>query len=108
MKNKWPLFAGIVLLTTGILLAVLTRYEILPKILIYGGVACKVFYAVRQMVKGRYRPGYELGLLTLGLVLFFTGSFLKKSGADFPYQSLMVPGILLKISFIVMFIKKTR
>ncbi|MBN2807501.1 MAG: hypothetical protein JXR22_12660 [Prolixibacteraceae bacterium] len=108
MKRKWPLFAGIVLLLSGILLGALSAVEILPKVVIYAGVAFKVFYVVQEMLAGRYKPGYEISLLALGLVLFLSGMYLKKTGADFPYLTLMVPGILLKVSFILVFILKAR
>lgn len=108
MKRKWPIFAGIVLLTAGLLLAAFTPLALLPKVFIYLGIAFKVFYVIQQIVLGIYRPGYELALLLVGLTIFLSGLYLKKTGATFPYQALMFPGIVLKITFIILFILKVR
>lgn len=108
MKEKWPLFTGIVLLITGIVLRVSTEMDYLPLVFILCGASFKIYYILDKKRKGEYRPGKELIALYTGLALFFTGLYIKNNGGPFHPAILMAPGIALKMSFIGMFIRKTR
>jgi len=108
MKNKWPLFLGIVLLTLGIVLGKTSNIEHLPLALILCGVAFKIYYIAQKIRSREYRPGFEVLLLIVGLILFMGGIMLKKNGIIENASALKIVGISLKVSFIVMFIIKTR
>lgn len=108
MKNKWPLFLGIVLLTLGIVLGKTSNIEHLSLFLILSGVTFKVFYIAQKIRSREYRPGFEVLLLIVGLILFMGGIMLKKNGIIEDASALKIVGISLKVSFIVMFIIKTR
>ena len=109
MSSKFLLFSGIILLIIGILLRKLTELEVIGLILIIIGVTCKSTYIVMKARNGEYKPGKELFALALGLLLFFTGLYLRGSDQSFinPLY-LIVSGITLKIVFIVRFIQITR
>ena len=108
MKSKWILFTGLILLTTGILLRRITDFGIEAIILIIVGVLFKVYYIINKARNGEYKPGNELILLFIGLVMFFSGLYLRYHEPPFNPLYLMAPGILLKLGFIILFIKKTR
>ena len=108
MKNKWPLFLGIVLLMLGIVLGKTLNIEHLPLATILSGVAFKIYYIAQKIRSGEYRPGFEVLLLIVGLILFTGGIMLKKNGIIEDASALKIVGISLKVSFIVMFIIKTR
>jgi len=76
--------------------------------LIKVGVAFKVYYIIDKIFKDEYKVGLEVLYLVFGLILFFTGLYLKNSGSDFNPYILMIPGIGLKVLFIAIFIRKTR
>lgn len=109
MNLKILLFSGIILLVIGILLRKLTQLEILGLSLIIIGVSFKTIYIILKARSGEYKPGKELIVLALGLILFFTGLNLRGSDQSFinPIY-LIVLGISLKIVFIVSFIQITR
>lgn len=109
MSSKILLFAGIVLLIIGIVLRKMTELEIIGLILIIIGVTCKSTYIVLKARSGEYKPGKELFVLALGLLLFFTGLYLRSSEQSFinPLY-LIISGLTLKIVFIVRFVQITR
>lgn len=108
MRKKWPLFLGILLLTAGIIFRTTTDYSFLGLTLIKTGVAFKAYYIIDKIFKGEYKVGLEMLCLLFGLILFFTGLYFKKTGADFNPYFLMAPGIGLKVVFIGIFIRKTK
>jgi threonine/homoserine efflux transporter RhtA len=105
MKSKSLLFTGIILLVIGILLRKMTQMDVTGLAAIITGVTCKLIYIVSKARSGEYKPGTELYILAFGLLLFFTGLYLR--GIE---QNLIKPiylivlGITLKIIFIIKFI----
>ncbi len=85
MKTKWPLFLGITLLSTGIVLKSMAIQSAMPLILILSGPAFKLHYIINKIVIGAYRPGFEVLLLFVGLAAFLTGIYLKNRNATFNY-----------------------
>jgi len=80
--------------------------DILGLILIITGVTFKAIYIVAKVKSGEYKPGKELIFLILGLILFFTGLYLRNINQTLikPFY-LIVIGITLKIFFIIRFIQ---
>lgn len=108
MKKKWPLFTGILILTIGIVLRKATHLNMIGLLMILTGAAFKTYYIVIKIKNGEYKPGYELILLCLGLMLFLTGIYLRSTGIGL-YPTLLIPsGIALKLIFIILFIRKSR
>ena len=109
MKSKSLLFAGITLLVVGILLKKMTQMDVIGLAAIITGVAFKTIYIVSKVRNGEYKPGTELFILAVGLLLFFTGLYLR--GIE---QNLIKPiylivlGLTLKIIFIIKFIQIIR
>ena len=103
------LFIGIILLLIGILIRKLTQMETLGLVLIITGVCCKAIYIINKARNGEYKPGKELVLLVVGLLLFFTGLYYRGTELSFinPIYLMMV-GIAFKIFFILQFIRKIR
>jgi len=108
MKSKWTLLAGILLLIIGIVLRKTTELASEGLILIIVGVVFKTYYIISKARSGEYKPGYELIFLFVGLAIFLTGLYLRSHEPPFSPALLIVPGILLKVLFIVLFIVKTR
>ncbi len=104
-KTKKILLLGIILLVAGILLKKLILLEILGLILIITGVTLKAIYIIAKFKSGEYQPGKELLFLVAGLILFFTGLYLKNINQNFiePIY-LIVFGLTLKVIFIIKFI----
>ena len=109
MKSKSLLFTGIILLVVGILLKKMTQMDVIGLAAIIIGVTCKSIYIISKARSGEYKPGTELFILAMGLLLFFTGLYLR--GIE---QNLIKPiylivlGITLKIIFIIKFIQIIR
>lgn len=108
MKSKWTLFAGIILLVAGIVLRNLTEMDLAAVSLIVLGVLFKTYYIVRMARSGEYKPGYELYFLFAGLGMFLSGLYLKSQNPSVIAGLLIFTGILLKTSFIVIFIVRLR
>lgn len=108
MTKKWPLFVGIALLLTGIVLRVLTDFEPWSLLILLSGVVFKVAYIIAKTVRREYQPGYEVLFLVVGLALFMGGIVLHKQGLiENPFALKMI-GISLKIAFIILFIRKSK
>jgi len=108
---KWLLFAGLGILTFGIILNYTVNNASWPLVLIIGGVTLKVTYILVKIIKTNYRPGWEILLLFCGLLLFFTGLYLSphaNAGVISLSTLLKVTGVLLKVAFVIFFILKTR
>ena len=108
MKGKGLLYSGLVLAAFGILLKFLTDLNLIPTILVLGGVLLKIYYLVSKIRRGTYRPGYEIGILLIGLALFLSGIYIREHGGTINPAFLMIPGIALKVTFIILFIRKLR
>ena len=106
MKLKFVLFAGILLLTTGIILRMITDTGFSAIILIIVGVVLKTYYIIGKARSGEYKPGYELVFLFVGLTLFFSGLYFRVHTPSYPYVLLMVSGLIFKIVYIAFFIVK--
>jgi hypothetical protein len=106
MKSKGLLFIGIILLVSGIVLKKSTQMNALGLTLIITGVTLKSIYILSKVRSGEYKPGREVIFLIVGLILFFTGLYLRNIN-----QALIKPiyligvGITFKIIFIIRFIQ---
>lgn len=107
MRKKWPIYIGILLLLLGILLKELTTLKILPVVFILAGVVFKVYYGILRIRNKEYKPGYEIGILLIGLLLFLFGIYLRTQGSGSDPLLFILPGIILKVVFVVFFIRKT-
>ena len=109
MKSKVFLFSGIILLVIGILLDKLTRLHVLGSVLIIIGVTLKIIYILAKVRSGEYNPGKELILLIVGLLLLFTGLYLRGNEHRLIEPVYLIGfGITLKILFILRFIQIVR
>jgi hypothetical protein len=109
MKSKYLLFTGIIFLTTGIFLKATKQLEFFGLSLIAIGVICKLIYILLKIKNGAYRPGKELFVLGLGLILMFTGLYgLDPENIYLKPVYFIVLGITLKIIFVVWFIRIIR
>lgn len=108
MKSKWALFAGIVLLIIGIIIRKTTDLTSEGLMMIIVGVLFKTYYIVGKARSGEYQPGYELWFLFIGLAMFLSGLYLRSHNPPFNPLLLIVPGITLKVIFIILFIIKTK
>jgi len=108
MTRKLLLFIGIFLLVIGILIRKLSDLDILGLILILTGVGCKTIYIIAKAKSGEYKPGKELIWLFLGLALFLTGLVLKSNSPGMISTVLIISGLILKLLFILIFIRKVK
>ena len=108
MTKKWPIFAGIILLTLGIVLKKTTDLSITAISLMTIGVVLKVYYIIIKIKRGEYTPGREFLLLLVGLIIFFSGLYLRYQESAINPSILIFSGISLKVAFIVIFIRKSR
>ena len=108
MKLKWILFAGIALLTLGIILKKFSDLSFEPILLIIVGVAFKTFYIIGKFRNGEYKPGGELVFLLVGLLLFLSGLYVRSHELAFNATYLIVSGITLKVIFVILAISKMR
>ncbi len=108
MTKKKFLYAGLFLLAIGILLKIVTDLTLLPVCIILSGVLFKVLYIIRKIRKDNYKPGYEFLILCVGLILFLTGIYLRSHGSSVNPAFFMIPGIAFKITFLVLFIRKSH
>lgn len=105
VKNqKILIYSGILLLVSGIVLRSAYELAIPGMVLIILGVSLKTIYILLKLRSGDYKPGVELIMLAAGLSLFFTAKQI-----DPPWSIIMkVSGIVLKVAFVVIFIRKSR
>ena len=108
MTGKWPLYAGMLILVTGVLLKILSPLGFSATLIIMLGAAFKIFYIIQKIKNKEYKPGIEMLILYTGVALFFTGVYLKSKGSSFNPYFLMGPGIAMKLTFIIAFILKTK
>ena len=109
LKLKKLLLIGIILLVVGILLKKLFQMDVLGLVLIITGVSFKAIYILGKVKSGEYKPGKELVFLGAGLLFFFTGLYLQKIDQTLTKPLyLIVFGLILKVIFIIEFIKIIR
>lgn len=99
---------GLAILTTGIILKFVMENPVLPWLLIIAGVIFKIYFILNKIIKTGYQPGYEFFLLVLGLTVFFFGMYLKSCVFFIEPVYFKIVGILFKVSFIILFIRKTK
>jgi len=108
LRSKWILFTGLAALLTGILFRISIPENYMGLTLILTGVLLKTIYIIAKAQSGEYRPGSELLYLFIGLILFLSGIYLKNHNPPFKPLFLIVPGLGLKVLFIILFIRKTK
>ncbi len=109
MKERLLLYAGILLLAGGIVLKSVTEVSLLSMSLMGAGVLAKVTYVFLKIKSGEYKPGSEVFLLIGGLLLFFSGIYLRAEAFDsFNPAYLILMGLAMKATFIILFIIKIR
>ncbi len=108
LKSKWILFSGLATLLIGILFRITIPENFMGLTLILFGVGLKTFYIIAKARSGEYQPGSELIILFFGLALFLTGIYLKYHDPVFSPLLLIIPGLSLKVIFIILFIRKTK
>lgn len=110
MREKWLLYAGLLLLTLGVFLKLIFDDSYWPLAVIILGVAIKVYFICSKISRKNYRPGSELLLLLTGLILFFSGIYFSSGETETMIHptTLKVSGITFKIAFVMLFIKKLK
>ena len=108
MHSKKLLFIGIALLVLGIVFRKFTDMTGLGLSMILIGVGCKTIYIIAKANSGEYKPGKELIWLFLGLALFLTGLVLKSNSPGMISTVLIISGLILKLLFILIFIRKVK
>ena len=96
------------MLTVGILLKKFSDLTLVPILLMTVGVIFKILYLIGKARSGEYKPGIELAFLFLGLLLFFSGLYVRSHEFAFNAAYLIGSGITLKILFVVLAISKMR
>lgn len=107
MKQKNLIFIGVIFLIAGIVGRQVWDESSIALAFIIIGVACKFIYMAIAIYKKRYRPGKELLLLYMGLAVFFAGLYMRRHGLSMGIP-LEVLGVLMKLVFIGLFIRKSR
>ena len=109
MRSKSILFIGIVLLVTGVIIKSITDQEALGIAFLIVGIVFKSLYILNKVRTGIYKPGKELIVLAIGLLLFFLGLHYTKTKDLFINPVYLIAlGITLKTFFIIRFIKIIR
>ena len=108
MNSKITLFIGILFLLAGVILKKTTDLVFLAVSLMVVGVSLKTWYIVGKAKSGAYKPGFELGLVAIGLLLLFTGIYFRGDLPPFHTSFLMGAGIAFKIAFVILFILKVK
>lgn len=107
MKPKHLIIVGIVLLVSGIVARFVWNDSFFPILMMISGTMCKLIFIVVSIRNKTYKPGKEMFLLYLGLCVFFTGLYFKRHGVDMA-PLLMSMGIVMKLLFVILFIKKFK
>ena len=109
MSTKYLLITGIISLIIGVLIKSNFESVYIGHFLIAIGITFKIIYIVIKVRNGEYNPGIELLFLLFGLLLFFTGLYYTEVVQKFIQPLfLIVFGIILKLIFIVRFIKNIK
>lgn len=106
---KAVFFTGLILIITGILLKISTPESWISSVLISLGGTAKILFLVLTLRKNKLRPGYEMLFLLAGLALVILGAQLRKEPSTLAFAlPATLSGLLLKITFILLFIRKLR
>ncbi|MDA3930878.1 MAG: hypothetical protein PF541_18160 [Prolixibacteraceae bacterium] len=108
MKQKWPIFVGVILVTIGIILKYTINFNPWSLLILLTGVAFKIVYITSKIITKEYKPGFEIALLLIGLTFFMGGIVLHKNELIENPAVLKIIGISLKVLFVLIFIKKSR
>jgi hypothetical protein len=108
MNSKALLYSGFGILFIGILMRYLSPYPMFGLVLIISGVLLKLIYIAVVIIKGRYKPGKEFLLLIIGLLFLFLGLWHKLNVSTMVGYSMVSVAVILKVIFIILFIKKTK
>jgi len=104
--SKNIMFIGIALLIVGIFLRIYTDLYYLGLAIILLGAFFKMVYLIKRIKTGIYKPGFEFALLLVGLLLFSAGFYIKNSNLSINSAFFLIPGLILKVLFVILFIKK--
>lgn len=104
IKSKWKLILGLILLICGIILKLISNFDHWAVFLIALGAFLKVLHIIGIIKNRSYKPGWEIVILILGLSLFFFGLYICQ--IESRAQLFIICGLLLKTTFVVMFIRK--
>ncbi len=102
------LYIGFMFLYIGILTRNLTDTLLLGNLFFFTGIGLKILFLILKIKTSNYKLGREVFLFITGLTLFLSGIYIVNSTSTILKPSLMVSGILLKISFIVIVLKKIK
>jgi hypothetical protein len=108
MKSKYILYIGILLLVAGILLRYFSPYVEVGLGLVLIGVILKLSYVSLAMLRGKYKPKAEILLLLFGLGFLFLGLWHKLNVSEFVGYGMIVSAVVLKLIFVILFIRKIR
>lgn len=102
-------FTGLTLIISGILLKISTPETWISSVLISLGGTAKILFLVLTLRKNKLRPGYEMLFLLAGLALVILGAQLRKEPATLAFAlPATLSGLLLKVSFVLLFIRRLR
>lgn len=106
-KNKILIYVGIFLILIGLFLRYYFQILFLGNGFIIAGALSKIIYLFLSVISKKIKIGYEIIFLIVGLILVVVGSRFKTY--DFIlriHPILMVIGVLFKIIFVALWIKK--
>ena len=106
MKIKWLIFVGLLSLCAGIVFRQFDVPTWQSLLLIIFGVALKITYISIKIIRKEYKPKAEFAFLIIGLILLYLALY-TSFGLQFKFYFL-VPAIVLKLLFVVLFIKKSK
>ncbi|MBN2820518.1 MAG: hypothetical protein JXP36_16215 [Bacteroidales bacterium] len=107
IDKKWFLYSGLFLIAFGVILKLVTAFNLLALVIIFTGAGSKVLYLFLKFLSKEYVPGTELKFLIVGLILFLAGNFVIQK-PEFLSLLLKITGVSLKIIFVLLFILKQR
>jgi membrane protein insertase Oxa1/YidC/SpoIIIJ len=106
LKSKWKIILGIAFLIVGIFLKLHTDYQTIAIVLMALGGLLKLINLIHLLKKKTYKAGWEIAILVIGLSLFFFGLYVCQIES---YARLFIIfGLLLKLSFVVLFVRKLK
>jgi len=106
MQTKWKLILGLILIILGIILKTLSDFDQIAVVLIILGAGFKVAHILGIIKNKTYKPGWEIIILILGLMLFFFGLYVcQMEGIS---KLFIISGLVLKTIFVVLFVKKIK
>ncbi|TCO07195.1 hypothetical protein [Natronoflexus pectinivorans] len=109
MKSIWLLYVGLSFIGVAIVLRVLAFDATLTSVLFSVGGLIKILYLFLMYREAKLWPGKEMLLILAGITLIIVGAQLRDNIAQsFITLPITLTGIALKISFIVVAIRKVR